>query len=110
MKFLIDESLSSQVADQLAAAGHDAVHLEHLGLLGATDIDVMATARHAGGELLAIGRHSDPSVVLLRRAPDRPAEQAALVLAAIQQVEDDLLAGAIVVLTPGRPRIRRLPV
>lgn len=120
MKLLIDESLSSQVADQLAAAGHDAVHLEHLGLLGATDIDVMATARHAGrclvsvdtdfGELLAIGRHSDPSVVLLRRAPHRPAEQAALILAAIQQLEGDLLAGAIVVLTPGRARIRRLPV
>jgi predicted nuclease of predicted toxin-antitoxin system len=120
VKLLIDESLSSQVADQLAAAGHDAVHLEHLGLLGATDIDVMATARHAGrclvsvdtdfGELLAIGRHSDPSVVLLRRAPHRPAEQAALILTAVQQLEADLLAGAIVVLTPGRARIRRLPV
>jgi predicted nuclease of predicted toxin-antitoxin system len=62
------------------------------------------------GELLAIGRHAGPSVVLLRRAPHRPADQAALLVGALCQLEEDIVAGAIVVLTGDRARIRRLPI
>ncbi len=54
--------------------------------------------------------NSGPSVILLRRAPHHQTEQAALLRTAVQQPADDLLAGAIVVLTPGRTRIRRLPI
>lgn len=81
----------------MADAGHDAVHVSDLGLLGAPDIDVMAAARKADrtvvsadtdfGELLAIGRHPGPSVILLRRAPHLPDEQAKLLLAALDAVE-----------------------
>ena len=120
MRLLIDESLSATVARLLSDAGHDAVHLGDLGMLGAHDTDVMAAARRAGrsvvsvdtdfGELLAIGRHPGPSVILLRRAPHRPAEQAALLLAVLTDVADDIEAGAIVVLGPTRARIRRLPI
>jgi predicted nuclease of predicted toxin-antitoxin system len=120
VNLLIDESLSARVAKALASSGHDAVHVGDLGLLGAPDRDVMATARAAHrcivsvdtdfGELLAIGRHTGPSVVLLRRAPHRPDEQAALLLGALRQLEEDIVAGAIVVLTHERARIRRLPI
>lgn len=120
MKLLIDESLSARVAHLLCDAGHEAVHVGDLGLLGAPDDDVMAAARDDGrclisvdtdfGELLAIGRHSGPSVILLRRAPHRPDEQADLLLAALDQLHDDIAVGAIVVLTQDRARIRHLPI
>jgi predicted nuclease of predicted toxin-antitoxin system len=101
-------------------AGHDAVHVGDLDLLGAPDIDVMAAARESDrtvvsadtdfGELLAIGRHPGPSVILLRRAPHLPDEQAELLLAALDAVEADLDAGAVVILSRGRARVRRLPI
>jgi hypothetical protein len=50
------------------------------------------------------------SVILLRRAPHRPAEQASLLLAVLGDIEDDIDAGAVVVLGSGRARIRRLPI
>ena len=40
----------------------------------------------------------------------RPEQQAALLLANLAAIEDDLERGAIVVLEPGRLRIRTLPV
>jgi predicted nuclease of predicted toxin-antitoxin system len=40
LKLLIDESLSARVATLLVVAGHDAIHLGELGLLGAPDTDV----------------------------------------------------------------------
>lgn len=120
MKLLIDEALSSRVAQLLKDSGHDAIHLGDLDLLGASDADVMAAARDGGrclvsadtdfGELLAIGRHSDPSVILLRRSPHHPNDQAALLLAALDQLEEDIAASAIVILTTDRARIRRLPI
>lgn len=71
MKLLIDESLSAHVAALLVAAGHGAVHVGDLNLLGAPDIDVMAAARGDQrsvvsvdtdfGELLAVGNHAEPS-------------------------------------------------
>jgi predicted nuclease of predicted toxin-antitoxin system len=45
LKLLIDESLSARVAHLLCDAGHEAVHVGDLGLLGAPDDDVMAAAR-----------------------------------------------------------------
>lgn len=62
------------------------------------------------GEMLAIGRHPGPSVILLRRAPHHPDEQVGLLLAALGGVEADLDAGAVVVLSRGRARVRRLPI
>jgi len=120
VRLLIDESLSGRVARLLSDAGHDAIHVGDIHMLGAPDVDVMAAAwDHVRtivsidtdfGELLALGRHPGPSVILLRRAPRRPDEQAELLLAALDQVEEDIDAGAVVVLSRGRARVRRLPI
>jgi predicted nuclease of predicted toxin-antitoxin system len=77
VKFLVDECLTRDVAERLTAAGHDAVHVGDLGLLGATDLEVMASAVESRrvvisadtdfGELLAKGGRRLPSVILLRR-------------------------------------------
>ena len=80
VKFLVDECLTPDVAGFLVAAGHDAVHVRDLDLLGGSDLAVMAAAIEANrvvisadtdfGELLAKGGRSLPSVILLRRRHD----------------------------------------
>jgi predicted nuclease of predicted toxin-antitoxin system len=44
MRFLVDESLSWRVAEGLAEAGHEAIHVGDLKLLGAADLRVMEAA------------------------------------------------------------------
>ncbi len=46
MKFLVDECVRPRVAEAVVRAGHDAVHVRDLGLLGASDHDVVANLRH----------------------------------------------------------------
>lgn len=107
------------VAAGLAAAGHDAVHVGDVDLLGATDDEVMAFAVSEDrvvvsadtdfGELLAVGGASMPSVILLRRRHD-PDDQVQAILSVLPDVSDDLDAGAVVVIVRDRLRIRRLPI
>lgn len=121
MKFLIDNNLSPLLADALKAAGHDAVHLRGLGMQAATDHVVLEHARADErilvsadtdfGGLLARSGASTPSVILIRRLSGRrAAEQAAIILANLDQVAEDLTAGAIVVLHEDSLRVRRLPM
>ncbi len=62
------------------------------------------------GELLANAPVLAPSVILLRRADKRAESLAAVVLANLGQVADDLAAGALIVVSDTRIRTRRLPV
>ncbi len=121
MKFLIDNNLSPLLADALKAAGHDAVHLRDLRMQAATDYVVLEHAKADErilvsadtdfGGLLARSGASTPSVILIRRlAGRRAAEQAAIILANLDQVAEDLTAGAIVVLHEDSLRVRRLPM
>jgi predicted nuclease of predicted toxin-antitoxin system len=121
VKFLIDNNLSPLLADALKAAGHDAVHLRDLGMQAATDRVVLEHARADErilvsadtdfGGLLARSGASTPSVILIRRLSGRrAAEQAAIILANLDQVAEDLTAGAIVVLHEDSLRVRRLPM
>jgi predicted nuclease of predicted toxin-antitoxin system len=119
VKFLVDECLTHDVAERLTAAGHDAVHVGDLDLLGSTDLKVMASAVESGrvvisadtdfGELLAKSGRALPSIILLRRHHD-PAGQASAILASMPDIEESLLSGAIVAITDDRVRIRGLPI
>src|SRR5712692_7962547 len=51
-----------------------------------------------------------PSVILLRRTDKRAASLAAIILANLEQVTDDLAAGALIVISDTRIRARRLPM
>ncbi|MGI8876365.1 MAG: DUF5615 family PIN-like protein [Egibacteraceae bacterium] len=121
MRFLVDANLSPVVAARLTERGHDAVHVADVGLLTASDEEILAragddervvlSADSDFGTLLAVGRLSKPSLVLLRSADHlAPRQQADLVLAHLPQVGEDLAAGAIVTVTHLRVRVRSLPV
>ena len=60
--------------------------------------------------LLALSREGKPSVVLLRLSSLRVDKVGARVLRAIKAVEEDITAGAIVVVEDKRVRVRRLPM
>ena len=121
MKFLIDNNLSPLLAEGLKAAGHDAVHLRDLGMQAAPDpavlqraqVDerILVSADTDFGSLLSRSRATGPSVLLIRRlAGRRAAEQSAIILANLDQVAEDLTAGAVVVIGDDWIRIRRLPM
>ncbi len=121
MKFLIGNNLSPLLAEGLKAAGHDAVHLRDLGMQAAPDAAVLQRARVDErvlvsadtdfGGLLSRSRATGPSVLLIRRlAGRRAAEQSAIILANLDQIAEDLAAGAVVVIGDDWIRIRRLPM
>ena len=121
LRFLIDNALSLLVAERLGEAGHDAVHVRAYDLQAATDEVIVERAREEQrivvsadtdfATILALRLARQPSFVLFRRGTERrPEQQAALLLANLAAIEDDLETGAIVVLEPGRLRIRTLPV
>lgn len=121
MKFLIDNNLSPLLAEGLKAAGHDVVHLRDLGMQAAPDpavlqraqVDerVLVSADTDFGGLLSRSRATGPSVLLIRRlAGRRAAEQSAIILANLDQIAEDLAAGAVVVIGDDWIRIRRLPM
>ena len=101
MKFLLGSTLSHRVAQLLRDAGIDATHVRDNDLQRATDF----------GALLAQQGTVAPSFVLLRTYETMtPDEQAAILLANIPRLRDDLDRGAIVVIERSRLRVRRLPV
>lgn len=120
MKFLIDNALSPTVAVALANAGHDALHVRDINMQAASDSEIFDRAAQEErivvsadtdfAALLAERSGSEPSVILFRHGAERgPELQASLLLANLPGLDADLAAGSIIVIEPGRIRIRRLP-
>ncbi len=103
----------------LVGRGHDAVHVLSLGMAGAADEAIFEFAVRERrvlvaqdtdfGTLLATRRAAAPSVVLFRTRRRSAPVLSAMVLANLDQLAEDLTAGAIVVFDDARIRVRRLP-
>ncbi|QDO88460.1 hypothetical protein FNH13_09000 [Ornithinimicrobium ciconiae] len=121
MRFLLDNNLAPALVALLSAAGYDTEHVREHEMQSAPDEEVLELARRTHrilisadtdfGMLLARTGAPDPSVILIRRSRARRAnELAALLLANLDQVSEDLARGAVVVVTDTNVRVRQLPI
>jgi predicted nuclease of predicted toxin-antitoxin system len=117
MRFLADENVSRLVVDRLRLAGFDVASVGET-ISGASDQVVLALATGEGrilltedrdfGELVIRQRFGVRGVVLLEL--DRLSNSAeADAVAAVIATNLDRLPGALMVIEPGRVRIRPLP-
>lgn len=121
MKLLVDAALSPLVSDQLAALGHDAIHVRQRDMSSAPDPQVLSLAEEEGrvivsadtdfGSLLAVRSAKHPSFILLRKANGlRPQQLARIVSHVIEDYAEELASGAVVTVTDRTVRIRVLPI
>lgn len=120
MKLLLDANLSPRLADLLNKRRVESVHVREHGLQHADDDSIFDFAAKDDyvlvsedtdfGEILAVRNVDRPTVILLRSGePLTPEEQAAMLLANLPAIADDIEAGSIVVFGRARIRVRRLP-
>lgn len=120
LRLLIDMNLSPEWAEWLASKGHDAVHWVEVGDPRASDREIMSYALQPRrivfthdldfGATLALVHASGPSVLQVRGRSVLPQDLGSVVLAALQQYEADLLAGALLIIDQRRTRVRVLPL
>ncbi len=121
MKLLLDANLSPSLRSGLEEAGHETTHVVDVGLQTASDDEifryaadrsyVVVTADTDFGALVALRRATAPSVLQLRGVAElAPSVHLSLIVSNPANVSVDLVAGAIVSLSPTRLAVRRLPV
>ncbi len=118
MHFLVDEDLPRSTVAALRQAGYAADDVRDVGLRGRPDRDIYAYARSHGLVIVSadkdfsnglhypLGDHA--GIVVLRipdELPSRALNQEPLRALAVLHPED--FAGALVIVEPGRVRIRR---
>jgi predicted nuclease of predicted toxin-antitoxin system len=112
-------NLSPEWIPFLQTRGHSSVHWSTVGNIHAIDSELMDWARTNEhvilthdldfGTILAQTHASKPSVVLIRNQDTLPKLIGAAVAAALQQCEQQLQTGALVVVEPAFHRVRILP-
>jgi predicted nuclease of predicted toxin-antitoxin system len=120
VKFLIDMNLSPRWAGYLTDAGFEAVHWSSLGPRDSSDIAFMAHARTQDyvvlthdldfSAILAATHGDKPSVAQLRADNVSPEAIGAQVAAALGAMGEELAAGALIAVDPGRTRMTVLPL
>ena len=117
-RFPIDEDLPRSLARALSAAGMDAIHVIDAGLRGRSDSDVLGGARDGGRTLLTadlnfsnllrypLGTHA--GIVIARFPNEMPVDRLnASVVGALEGLAEHEIAGGLVIIEPGRLRLRR---
>lgn len=120
MKVLLDMNLSPQLVHRLRTHHHDAVHWADIGGPRADDREIMGWAaknRHVVlthdldfGALLASSTRTKPSVIQVRMRDPLSDQYFKTLTDAMSRFERELEKGALVVVEPGRARVRILPL
>ncbi len=121
MKFLGDMGISPLTTAFLRTLGHDAKHLHEEGLDTMPDPEILAKARTEGSVLLTsdldfgdlvVASHAElPSVIIFRLQPPMRADKVnRYVERVLSQYAAELQEGAVISVTEGQIRVRRLPV
>lgn len=120
LKFLADIGISPKAIAFLRTEGYDAIHLIEEQLERLSDVEIIDKAKSEAriilthdldfGDLMAASGDSLPSVVIFRLSDMRPANVNLHLRLILAQYQSLLLDGAILSITQGRVRIRRLPV
>jgi predicted nuclease of predicted toxin-antitoxin system len=116
----VDMNLSPDWIPVLRDHGWPAVHWSSVGDIRAPDREIMAWALSHDhivfthdldfGTMLALTHGAGPSVLQIRGSDILPQAMETLVLAALDQHEPQLSAGALVVVDVRRSRVRVLPL
>lgn len=120
MKILIDMNLSPEWTVVLTEHGWEAVHWSDIGKPDAPDVEIMTWARDNGhivfthdldfGASLALTHAEGPSVLQIRGQKALPEQISSIVVPTIRQYEEELKAGALLVVEESKSRIRILPL
>jgi predicted nuclease of predicted toxin-antitoxin system len=120
MKVLLDMGAAVATAGYLRSLGHDAVHLRERCLQRLPDLEVIQLAASEShvvvtfeldfSRAIALTRRVQPSIILFRLETYSTPEINHSLRDILQRHEDSLRSGAIVIVVPGRIRIRLLPI
>lgn len=120
MKLLLDMNLSPQVVHELRIHHHEAIHWADVGNPRADDREIMTWAADSGysivthdldfGALLASSAQARPSVIQIRIRDVLSAQFLTTLLDTLTRFEEEISAGALVVVEPHRARVRILPL
>jgi predicted nuclease of predicted toxin-antitoxin system len=120
MNIVIDMNLTPDWCEALARGGHAALHWSDVGDPRAKDWEIMRWAadnRHVVlthdldfGAILAATQAVAPSVVQIRAEDTMPNHLGRVVLNVLDEHQQSLEAGAIVVIDDWRSRVRVLPI
>lgn len=120
MRFLADAGISPKTIAFLRQQGHDAIHVRELDMQRASDREIVERARSEDrvvltfdldfGEILALGVHDRPSVVILRLSDETAQSVNAKLASVLSQEPSSLRMGSLILIEDVRYRIRKLPI
>lgn len=120
MKFLGDMGVSQTVINTLRNDGYDAIHLREEGLQRLPDEFIIAKAKDENriiltfdldfGELLAFSGDYLPSVIIFRLEKANPDYVLSKLNPVLQECQNSLENGAIIVIKDNNYRLRYLPI
>jgi predicted nuclease of predicted toxin-antitoxin system len=119
LTFKLDENLSRHLKAELIALGYDTLTAADEGLLSRPDSEIASAARQEGRLLLTLDLDfadvlrfppgSHPGIVLLRPATLGPGSVSRFVADLVRSRALEELEGCLVIVEPGRVRVRRPP-
>ena len=120
LRVIIDVNLSPDWVPVLNDAGFEAMHWVDVGDPSAPDREIMDWAVANGyvvfshdldfSTMLALTRAGRPSLIQLRGPKVLPEQIAEQLIQSLRRFQADLDAGALLLIEPGRSRVRVLPL